>query len=208
MPPRLDPPTTPTRAGTPSPRAFFDAFLTTPADGPKGRAWIMEPLKDLLHDHRGLRPRLIRAGTEWRPFPPSDPEPAGWPTGQYLLTPDPHVKWDIDGAGYADDRYSQISAADLDPDIAESLLPELLGLIPHGLDYGLVHAWHDEEPNGPTGLRADHGGWMLLTPRDLSERLPTLFWAQVFGPPWVELFGAERLASTPAHPVEKVAPGH
>ena len=53
------------------------------------------------------------------------------------------------------------------------------------------------------------GPRLSLTGRALAEEcLPNLYWAQVFGPPWVELFGADTLASTPAHRVEEVAPGH
>jgi hypothetical protein len=37
--------------------------------------------------------------------------------------------------------------------------------------------------------------------------LPDLFWANVLGPPYTQMFGADRLATAPAHLVEEIAPG-
>ena len=196
---------------TPPPaRAFVEAFLTRPLPGDEGWTASMNLLRDFLDDMRPLRPQLIQREQEWRPFLPTDPAPEWWPLSQYLLTPDPYVRWEINPAFGPADHYTQLSlAGDLDPAAAERFVPKLIELAKDDLDYGLVHAWHDDEPTGPTGLRqGDDGPWMLFTPRDLTAFLPNLYWAQVFGPPWVRLFGAETLAGTPAYRVEEVADGH
>lgn len=41
---------------------------------------------------------------------------------------------------------------------------------------------------------------------NLTRWLPDLRWAQVFGPPYVRLFGLERLLSSPAYKVEQIGP--
>lgn len=194
----------------PSSRAFLEAFFSTPTPGQDGWRWIIERLKHLLLAAPHLRPKQIQRDGEWRGFLPDREAPPWWPTEQHLLTSHPHVQWDVCGSAFPRDRYSQISAAgDLDPETVEALLTPLLELTDSNLDYAMLHAWHDDEPTGPSGLRTGRTGpWMLLNGHSLSESLPTLFWAQVFGPPWVELFGAETIAGTPAHRVEEIAPGH
>jgi hypothetical protein len=207
-PPPASQPVPATSSGTPpQPRAFLECFLTRATGDEAGWRWLVGRIKSLLDGHGELRPRWIRAEQEWRPFLPTDPEPEWWPTGQQLLTKEPYVEWDLDGAGFAGDRYSQLSmAGDLSPRDAESLLPRLLDT--PDLDYGLLHLWTESEPTGPTGFRDDgHGPRLVLTAHGLTQNLPDLYWAQVFGGPWVELFGADRLASTPAHRVEEIAPG-
>ena len=44
-----------------------------------------------------------------------------------------------------------------------------------------------------------------LVSRQLRHWLPDIFWGTVFGPAYVKLFGMERLLSTPAYTVEKLA---
>jgi hypothetical protein len=200
----------PVRATPPPARAFVEAFLTRPLTGDAGWADAMSLLRDVLDGVPRLRPRFIQREEEWRAFLPTDPVPEWWPLSQYLLTPDPHVRWQINPAFGAGDYYTNLSlAGDLDPAEAEQFVPRLIELAKADLDYGLVHAWHEDEPTGPTGLRpGKNGPWMLFTPRDLTQYLPTLYWAQIFGPPWVELLGADTIASTPAYRVEEVAPEH
>jgi hypothetical protein len=201
----------PSRAKPPPSRAFVEAFLTRPIDGPAGWVESMDLLRDLLDGTRDLRPRFIERDKEWRPFLPTDPAPDWWPMSQYLLTPEPHVRWHLRPSHGPAQHYSQVSiAGDLDAEVGEQFLPKLIELARADLDYGLIHAWHDDEPGtGPTGLRhGPNGPWMLFTPRDLTERLPNLYWAQIFGPPWVRLFGAETIAATPGHRVEEVSDGH
>jgi hypothetical protein len=191
----------------PPARAFLEAFLSRPTGDQAGWRWLLERLKTLVEGHPELRPRWIRGEREWRPFLPTDPEPDWWPTPQKLLTTEPYVTWEIDGAGFAGDRYSQVSmAGDLSPRDSEALLPGLLAL--PDLDYGLLHYWTEREPSGPSGFRSDGPKPMLqLTARSLTESLPNLYWAQVLGGPWVDLFGPDRIAATPAHRVAQVAPG-
>lgn len=198
---------TPPPVPAPAPHAFLTCFLSRPTAGEAGWRWLLERLKGLLDGHPELRPRWIQAGQEWRPFLPTDPEPEWWPTGQKLVTREPYAEWDLDGAGFAGDRYSQISlAADLSAQDAESLLPALLGTT--DLDFGLLHLWTEAEPTSPSGFRGDGSRpWLMLTSRGLTECLPDLYWAQLLGGPWVELFGADRIAGTPAHRVEEIAPG-
>lgn len=40
----------------------------------------------------------------------------------------------------------------------------------------------------------------------MVKHLPALYWSQVFGPPYVRLFGLEKLLSTPAFKVEQLGP--
>jgi hypothetical protein len=198
----------------PPARAFVTAFLTPRVDGEAGWQWSTELLRWLLGQHRAepdLRPRLIKAEGEWRPFLPGGPVPQWWPLRQHLLTPDPHLEWRLDPAFGPADRYTTLDiSGDLDPEVTETFLPQLVELADRHLAYGFVHAWHPEEAVAPAGLRVgdDSRPWLLLGPRDLTSYLPNLYWAQIFGPPWVELFGADTLASTPAFRVEEVAPGH
>ncbi|MGN6609699.1 MAG: hypothetical protein ACTHMS_22145 [Jatrophihabitans sp.] len=194
----------------PPARAFVEAFLTRAADGEAGWRDSTALLRVVLDGLADLRPQLIEIDGEWRPFLPGDPVPAWWPDPQRLLTPDPYVTWRLAPAAGPAQRYTQLSAeGDLDPDAAERFVGRLVELAGADLDYGLVHAWHPDEQHGPIGLRVGAAGpWMLFNDRDPAQYLPTLWWAQVFGPPWVELFGRDVLAATPAHRVEEVAPGH
>jgi hypothetical protein len=200
----------PAPATPPPARAFVEAFLTRPLRGAAGWSESMDLFRDLLDHMRPLRPRMIQRDKEWRPFLPTDPAPDWWPLSQYLLTPDPYLRWHLRPAHGPAQHYTQLSlAGDLEPVAAENFLPKLIDLAKDDLDYGLVHAWHDDEPTGPVGLRQGKDGpWMLFTPRDLTEYLPNLYWAQIFGPPWVRLFGAETIAATPGYRVEEVAAGH
>jgi hypothetical protein len=107
------------------------------------------------------------------------PAPEWWPMPQHLLTPEPYLRWQITPAWGPAHRLTILSAAgDTDPDIAESLLPDLIALASRDLAYAMVHAWHDDEPLGPSGLRMGRDGpWMLLNARRLVECLPNLYWA-------------------------------
>lgn len=46
----------------------------------------------------------------------------------------------------------------------------------------------------------------LLSSQELERCIPELYWATVFGPPYVEMFGRERLLSAPAYKVEALGP--
>ncbi len=208
-PERTDQPP-PKRVAPPPARAFVEAFLTRTAGDGANWAGSVDLLRDVLAGLPRLRPRFIRREQEWRPFLPSDPEPEWWPLSQHLLTPDPYVRWEIGPAFGPGQHYTQLSIdGDLDPEQAEAFVPRLIELAQQDLDFGLVHAWHDDEVIGPFGLRhGKNGPWMLFTERELLEGLPNLYWAQIFGPPWVRLFGAKTLAATPGYRVEEVAADH
>ncbi|HJV72859.1 MAG TPA: hypothetical protein VJ654_01440 [Noviherbaspirillum sp.] len=49
-------------------------------------------------------------------------------------------------------------------------------------------------------------GEMSITGRTLQKCLPNIFWSQVFGSPYVRLFGLEKLLSAPAYKVEQLGP--
>jgi hypothetical protein len=42
----------------------------------------------------------------------------------------------------------------------------------------------------------------FLASKDLKRRIPDIYWTTVFGQPYLELFGKERLLSTPAYRVD------
>jgi hypothetical protein len=53
---------------------------------------------------------------------------------------------------------------------------------------------------------APFGERFMLTTHVLRHWLPDMFWATVFGPPYVRLFGKERLLSVPASVIEELGP--
>ncbi len=65
------------------------------------------------------------------------------------------------------------------------------------VDVGLVHVLTKPEVE-----RKAHFGLSTFV---LKESLPNLYWATVFGAPYVKLFGKERLLSTPAAVVKELA---
>lgn len=78
-------------------------------------------------------------------------------------------------------------------------------------DFGFVHVLTDAEVERgaahdivvPTD--SDHKHYVLsVTTHQLIRGLPDLFWSTLFGPPYVDLFGRERLRSAPAHHVDQI----
>jgi hypothetical protein len=68
-----------------------------------------------------------------------------------------------------------------------------------GADLGLIDA---------TPVKADGTeGCLAVTTWDLRKGLPDLYWGTVFGKPYVELFGAQKLAQAPVARREELAPG-
>jgi hypothetical protein len=47
---------------------------------------------------------------------------------------------------------------------------------------------------------------VCLRSGDMVKHLPAIYWSQVFGPPYVRLFGLDKLLSTPAFKVEQLGP--
>jgi hypothetical protein len=67
-----------------------------------------------------------------------------------------------------------------------------------GADFGLIDA---------TPVKADGTeGCLAVTTWDLRKGLPDLYWGTVFGRPYVELFGRERLSGVPAAVKVELAP--
>jgi hypothetical protein len=200
----------------------FRLFLTARLDlgvtsGTEGWHRVVRHLGQLLHDDRArdLTPNLIldRDGA-WQPFDQHGSAPPWWPARQRLARHRPRVVWELYGAGFPADRFSGITGKmALGTEHGDLLLARLAALAPLGLQYGMVHAWTPREPTGDTGFlpasRQAHDPRLGIGDRrtGLATYLPNLYWGQVFGPPWVALFGAEALASAPAHRVEELPGG-
>lgn len=54
-------------------------------------------------------------------------------------------------------------------------------------------------------LQANHNV-VLLRSVDMVKHLPAVYWSQVFGSPYVRLFGLDKLLSAPAYKVEQLGP--
>jgi hypothetical protein len=78
-------------------------------------------------------------------------------------------------------------------------------------DYGYLHYAPEQEtaPRPSRGVRWNVDEPNLYVPGYVLEQWqPELYWATVFGPPYVALLGADRLRSTPAAVVEEYAADH
>jgi hypothetical protein len=49
-------------------------------------------------------------------------------------------------------------------------------------------------------------GDVFVTSLELQKKLPDIFWSQVFGAPYVRLFGLQKLLNAPAYKVEQLGP--
>lgn len=95
-----------------------------------------------------------------------------------------------------------------------SILSELLMDVASrfGATYGYMHYISDPEiRNGNIGDtvkgNASNPSMMVMTRWKLVRCLPDLYWANIFGPEYVELFGGrERVLSTPAPTIKELAP--
>jgi hypothetical protein len=71
-----------------------------------------------------------------------------------------------------------------------------------------MHVAHDSDSQDRDRYRRHVEPFILgLATHRLLEGLPDVPWAMLFGPPYVELFGRERLLSTPAAHLEELAGG-
>jgi hypothetical protein len=112
--------------------------------------------------------------------------------------------------------YSTLSDIQLEGQQNRALdLGALAGLLqacaePLDLTYGLLHLFHPDDLNrGHGGLFGDVQGTPVLavSERGLRECLPDVAWGNVFGPPYVELFGgADRVRTAPAALVRELGP--
>ena len=76
------------------------------------------------------------------------------------------------------------------------------------IDLGYIHVAHDGDFHDHDRYRRHVEPFILgLATHRLREGLPDVPWAMFFGPPYVELFGRERLLSTPAAQVAELAGG-
>lgn len=79
-----------------------------------------------------------------------------------------------------------------------------------GGEWGYVHLLTEEEARSaaPESVQA-HAEGRLLTwaAHRLRDYLPDVYWANIFGTPYISLFGREALESAPAAAVEEVARG-
>jgi len=96
----------------------------------------------------------------------------------------------------------------LDVDQAVTVL-ERLGLA-FEADYGFLHLVtpRDQDGAAPGSVQyvADDEPNLFVAEHRLGQWLPDLYWANLLGPPYVELFGRERILSAPAHLVEQIGP--
>lgn len=76
-----------------------------------------------------------------------------------------------------------------------------------GVDLACVQVWTDADTADIEYYKTHTMPFSTLTTHDLREGLPDEPWAMLFGPPYVELFGRERLLSTPAARVEPMGEG-
>lgn len=91
----------------------------------------------------------------------------------------------------------------------DSALRLLRGLRRHfPIDLAYIHVAHDGDSQDRDRYRRHVEPFILGLPTHyLREGLPDVPWAMFFGPPYVGLFGRERLLNTPAAHVEEVAGG-
>lgn len=76
------------------------------------------------------------------------------------------------------------------------------------IDLAYIHVGHDSDSQDRDRYRRHVEPFILGLPTHfLREGLPDVPWAMFFGPPYVELFGRERLLNTPAAHVEELADG-
>jgi hypothetical protein len=96
-------------------------------------------------------------------------------------------------------------ADSVEPDAAVALFQRLTDLV--DADYGFLHAFADEDVGQLFGAArydgqpsADVRAWTL------QFHLPGLYWANVFGPSYVDLLGEDTIRSTPAAAVSELGP--
>ncbi len=72
-------------------------------------------------------------------------------------------------------------------------------------DFAYLHFFSPQELDSPTFQQEMMPFRRGLTTHDLRRGLPKLCWATIFGPPYVRLFGKERLLRVPAAAVKEIA---
>lgn len=191
---------------------FAAVLLDVATPGVEGWQSLLSAVGGWVAERGDWLPGLHRPDDDWEPFSPTTPPPAHWPGVVRLFSSDgATAEWYVSGIGFPRDLLASLDVAlRVPPRESPVLLDRLEVLEPWRPVYAVLHPWHPMEPfriDGPRLDRQDQVPAMSITARGLTEGIPNLYWANVFGPPWVELIGADRLARTPAHRVEEVLPG-
>jgi hypothetical protein len=76
-----------------------------------------------------------------------------------------------------------------------------------GIDVAFIHVRTDADTADIQYYKSHWMPFQTLTTHDLREGIPDFPWAMLFGPPYVELFGRERLLATPAARAEPIGEG-
>ena len=75
-------------------------------------------------------------------------------------------------------------------------------------DFGFIDSWDSSDKEYSDFLsRAEAlniGGFLYVTSHVLRHWLPDVFWANVFGPPYVRMFGLERLLDSPVFRAKQI----
>ena len=194
----------------PPAQVFAGAVLALPGGGTPGWRNTLEAVHLLSGGASALTPDHLLADEQWGLVP--DAPPTWWPMQQSLFASAGRFSWLVDGSERNElGQVTSVVGQGPAPDRASATLGAgLVSLTGWSLDYGFVHPWHPDEPwTGPVGPRVSGATpTFLLASRDLDAGLPQLYWLQVLGPRWVQRFGAERLASTPAYRVMQVGDEH
>jgi hypothetical protein len=203
----------------PAAEVFVGAALDASGQPDAGWQLALAYLDRLCERMPGSRPDHVLAD-EWVPFDPtpaaegtapSEP-PHWWPQSQSLFASAGQFSWLVSGVTRpAQSQLLMLLGKGPFPDQASPALGQgLVGLAGGPLDYGYAHPWHPDEPwtSGGGPRMTGDGPFFMLTPRDLDEGLPNLYWLQILGPRWVQRLGADRIAGTPAHRVAQVGDQH
>ena len=109
--------------------------------------------------------------------------------------------WDTPAHGWV--------TADLPMKSGQSLATDLVRILCERLfaDFGMVHLpCQDREQELMTATNTG-GNLVMVASHVLQRFLPDLYWLTIFGPPYVDHFGRERLLSVPAFRVEELPYG-
>ena len=72
-------------------------------------------------------------------------------------------------------------------------------------NFGCIEAYTEEYRTASFGNEGFVGGRVSICTHVLRHWLPDIYWATVFGPDYIKLFGMEHLLSTPAYRVEEIS---
>jgi hypothetical protein len=170
---------------------------------------------------RAILETLLEAAPEWTPEKYNYFEPVNrpfdsarldevldaWRFSFFWRRKQPTVKGTVLFGGKAHSGiYVEVAQRAFAIEPALNFLRELRRHFP--IDLAYIHVAHDGDFQDRERYRGHVEPFILgLATHRLREGLPDLPWATLFGPPYVELFGRERLLNTPAAHVEQLAGG-